>query len=102
MVIRSMLCLWNGFMMSTRVFLLISGTLNLLTLAILKNFALHIVRYLLYQIVKTAEEAGAAHEFITNLPRDMKPKTLDCENSRVVQEAVGKSNKRMNIVSNCS
>ncbi|KAL2719896.1 hypothetical protein V1477_021043 [Vespula maculifrons] len=63
MVHRSMLCLRNGFMMATRVFLLISGTLDLLTLVILK-------------IVYATEEADAAHEFITNLPSDMNPKLV--------------------------
>ncbi|KAL2719974.1 hypothetical protein V1477_021121 [Vespula maculifrons] len=76
MVHQSMLCLRNGFMMATRVFLLISGTLDLLTLVILKNFVFHIIRHLMYQIVYATEEADAAHEFITNLPSDMNPKLV--------------------------
>ncbi|KAF7380352.1 hypothetical protein HZH68_016217 [Vespula germanica] len=48
----------------------------------------------MYQIVKSAEEADAAYEFITNLPSDVKPNTLYCENRRVAQAAVGKSNQR--------
>ncbi|KAL2719990.1 hypothetical protein V1477_021137 [Vespula maculifrons] len=94
-----MVTYFRDFLMATIVFLLVSGTLGLLTLAIMK-------------IVYATEEADDAREFITNLPRDMKlksvrenpnyPVTLDCENRGVVQEAVGKSNKRMNIVSDCS
>ncbi|KAF7379413.1 hypothetical protein HZH66_014784 [Vespula vulgaris] len=38
------------------------------------NFALHIVCHLMYQIVKAAVEADASHEFITNLPSEMKSK----------------------------
>ncbi|KAL2719999.1 LOW QUALITY PROTEIN: hypothetical protein V1477_021146 [Vespula maculifrons] len=40
------------------------------------DFASRIVRHLMYQIVKSAEEADAAHEFITNLPNDMKLKLV--------------------------
>ncbi|KAF7380343.1 hypothetical protein HZH68_016208 [Vespula germanica] len=59
-----MLCLWNGFMMATRVFLSISGTLDLLTLAILKIWkARHLMKdrrnFIFYNIahwiVKTEE-----------------------------------------------
>ncbi|KAL2719871.1 hypothetical protein V1477_021168 [Vespula maculifrons] len=62
--------------MATRVFLSISGTLDLLTTAILKNFALHILCYVMYHIVKPAKKAGSAQEFITNLPSDMKRKLV--------------------------
>ncbi|KAL2719863.1 mitochondrial potassium channel ATP-binding subunit isoform X1 [Vespula maculifrons] len=40
------------------------------------NFALHVVCYLMYQIVKPAEEAGSAPEFIVNLPSDRKPELV--------------------------
>ncbi|KAF7380388.1 hypothetical protein HZH68_016253 [Vespula germanica] len=38
------------------------------------NFALHVIRHLMCQMVKTAEEADAAYEFITNLANNLKPK----------------------------
>ncbi|KAL2746102.1 hypothetical protein V1477_005759 [Vespula maculifrons] len=108
----------TDFMMTTRVFLLMRGTLGLLTVAILnivlvkmlhereENFALHVIRNLMCQIIKAEEEADAAHEFITNLPNDLVGKlvrespnylvygnniALNRESRRVVQE-VGNSN----------
>ncbi|KAF7380390.1 hypothetical protein HZH68_016255 [Vespula germanica] len=59
--------------MATRIFLLMNG---ILSLAILKNFALHVIRHLICQIVKTAEEGDAAHELITNLLSDKKTKLM--------------------------
>ncbi|KAL2719984.1 LOW QUALITY PROTEIN: hypothetical protein V1477_021131 [Vespula maculifrons] len=74
MVNQSMLYLWNDFLMATLVFLLVSGTLGLLTLAIMKEF------YVTYRsslnIVYATEEADDAHEFVTNLPSDMKLKLV--------------------------
>ncbi|KAF7380366.1 hypothetical protein HZH68_016231 [Vespula germanica] len=60
--------------MATEVLLLMRGTLVLLTVAIPKNLALHVTRHLMCQIVKAAGEGDAAHEFITNLANDGKPK----------------------------
>ncbi|KAL2750318.1 mitochondrial potassium channel ATP-binding subunit-like isoform X2 [Vespula maculifrons] len=37
----------------------------------ISNFALHVIRNLMCQIIKAEEEADAAHEFITNLPNDL-------------------------------
>ncbi|KAF7380348.1 hypothetical protein HZH68_016213 [Vespula germanica] len=39
-----------------------------------ENFALHVIRHLMCQMVKTAEEPDAAYEFITNLANNLKPK----------------------------
>nr|KAF7390448.1 hypothetical protein H0235_017610 [Vespula pensylvanica] len=86
-----------------------NGILSLLTLAILKNFALHVIHHLICQIVKTAEEADAAHEFITNLPSDKKTKlvkeapnysvhgnnvALDPGSRRLLQETIENSRKK--------
>ncbi|KAL2750364.1 hypothetical protein V1477_001349 [Vespula maculifrons] len=68
MVHQSVLCLLNDFMMTARVFFIDEWDIR--SLAILKNFALLNIRHLMCQIVKSAEEADAAHEFITNLPND--------------------------------
>ncbi|KAL2746081.1 hypothetical protein V1477_005738 [Vespula maculifrons] len=70
MVNQSVLCLLNDFMMAARVFFIDEWDIR--SLAILKNFALLNIRHLMCQIVKSAEEADAAHEFITNLPNDRK------------------------------
>ncbi|KAL2750413.1 hypothetical protein V1477_001398 [Vespula maculifrons] len=63
-------------MIATRIFLLMSWTLSLLTLAVIYNFALHVIRHLMCQIVKGAEGADAAHEFIKKLVNDMEPKLM--------------------------
>ncbi|KAL2746110.1 hypothetical protein V1477_005767 [Vespula maculifrons] len=66
----------DNFMIATRIFLLMSWTLSLLTLAVIYNFALHVIRHLMCQIVKGAEVADAAHEFIKKLVNDMEPKLM--------------------------
>ncbi|KAL2750376.1 hypothetical protein V1477_001361 [Vespula maculifrons] len=66
----------EDFMIATRIFLLMSWTLSLLTLAVIYNFALHVIRHLMCQIVKGAEVADAAHEFIKKLVNDMEPKLM--------------------------
>ncbi|KAL2750242.1 hypothetical protein V1477_001529 [Vespula maculifrons] len=82
-----------------------------------ENFTLHVIRHLMCQIVKRAEDADAAYEFITNLANNLKPKlvrekanylmsesniALDRESKRVVQETIENSNQGRNIVSYCS
>ncbi|KAL2750307.1 hypothetical protein V1477_001465 [Vespula maculifrons] len=56
-----------------------------------ENFALHVIRNLMCQIIKAEEEVDAAHVFITNLPNDLVGNALNCESRRVVQEG-GNSN----------
>ncbi|KAL2750300.1 hypothetical protein V1477_001472 [Vespula maculifrons] len=41
-----------------------------------ENFALLVIRHLMCQMVKTAEEADAAYEFITNLADNLKLKLV--------------------------
>ncbi|KAF7380383.1 hypothetical protein HZH68_016248 [Vespula germanica] len=67
----------NRNLVATEVLLLMRGTLVLLTVTIPKNLALHVTRHLICQILKAAQEADAAHEFITNLANDGKPKQLN-------------------------
>ncbi|KAF7380382.1 hypothetical protein HZH68_016247 [Vespula germanica] len=74
--------------MATEVLLLMRGTLGLLTAAILKNRALHVIHHLLCQIVKRAEEADAGYEFITNLANNLKPKLVREEANYVVYESI--------------
>ncbi|KAL2750391.1 hypothetical protein V1477_001376 [Vespula maculifrons] len=45
---------------------------NQSVLCLLNEFCVTNIRHLMCQIVKSAEEADAAHEFITNLPNDTK------------------------------
>ncbi|KAL2746095.1 hypothetical protein V1477_005752 [Vespula maculifrons] len=86
----------EDFMMAARVFFIDEWDIR--SLAVLKNFALLNIRHLMCQIVKSAEEADAAHEFITNLPNDT---ALDRECRRVVYKALGNSIQGRNIVSYC-
>ncbi|KAF7380378.1 hypothetical protein HZH68_016243 [Vespula germanica] len=63
----------NDFMMATEVLLFMRRTLGLLTVAIPK-------------IVKATEEADAAHEFITYVANDVKPKLVRKEANYMVSE----------------
>ncbi|KAL2746077.1 hypothetical protein V1477_005734 [Vespula maculifrons] len=64
------------FIMATRVFPSMS-----------ENCALLVIRHLMYQMVKTAEEADAACEFITNLANNLKPKLVREEANYLVYES---------------
>nr|KAF7390432.1 hypothetical protein H0235_017594 [Vespula pensylvanica] len=100
-VLFQLLNFHTDFMMATEVLLFMRWTLGFLTVAIPK-------------IVKAAEEADAAHEFITNLANDVKPKLqqstsilnfnkrVNRKSRRLVQEAVGNYNQRRNTVSYCT
>ncbi|KAL2750302.1 hypothetical protein V1477_001474 [Vespula maculifrons] len=66
----------NDSMIATRIYVLMSWTLRLLTLAVINNFALHVIRHLMSQIVKGAEVADADHEFIKKLANDMETKLM--------------------------
>ncbi|KAL2750389.1 hypothetical protein V1477_001374 [Vespula maculifrons] len=50
------------------------------------NCALLVIRHLMCQMVKTAEEADAACEFITNLANNLKPKLVREEANYLVLE----------------
>ncbi|KAL2746088.1 hypothetical protein V1477_005745 [Vespula maculifrons] len=76
MFYNNLLNFYADFTIATRIFLLMSWTLRLLTLAVIYNFALHVIRHLMCQIVKGAEVADAAHEFIKKLVNDMEPKLM--------------------------
>ncbi|KAF7380374.1 hypothetical protein HZH68_016239 [Vespula germanica] len=87
----------TDLMMATGVLLYIRGTLGLLTAAILKNLALHVIRHLMCQIVKTAEEADAAYEFITNIANNLKPKLVLLLRALSVWEYLGNRKRRKSI-----
>ncbi|KAL2746091.1 hypothetical protein V1477_005770 [Vespula maculifrons] len=52
-----------------------------------ENCALLVIRHLMCQMVKTAEEADAACEFITNLANNLKPKLVREEANYLVYES---------------
>ncbi|KAL2750330.1 hypothetical protein V1477_001461 [Vespula maculifrons] len=72
---ENLLNIYRDFIMATRVFPSMS-----------ENFALLVIRHLMCQMVKTAEEADAACEFITNLANNLKPKLIALD--RVIRRAV--------------
>ncbi|KAF7380370.1 hypothetical protein HZH68_016235 [Vespula germanica] len=86
MVNEPMLRLSSDLIMAKELLLLMRGTLVLLTVAIPKNFELHVTCHLMCQIVKAAEEADDAHEFITNLANDGKPKLVRKEPNYMMSE----------------